>query len=304
MPTNDCTDSKNLTFSQRCGYEELPTPLKLEEVDEKARLMLLYNLYGAVEEFTNAEYAQWDPSIKTIKEPWKDILRSVHVEVFEESIDTMGPFFSAETSNDLGSTNNFVEKYKNYVLTSPFNKLFDLFEHIMRHQKCPHEFINDVARTFEKSRLAYVIDKGPPPTIMPAATEGEGRAILDAMKQLCDAKLQGAEEHLRKASDNINKGLWEDGIRESIHAVESVALQLTESGKFSVALKKLKEKIHLHPALEIGLSKLYGYASDEVRHSKRDEKKALVERDEAVLMFGTCASFASYLSRKYQSLDK
>ena len=51
------------------------------------------------------------------------------------------------------------------------------------------------------------------------------------------------------------------------------------------------------------LLKLYGYTSNEegIRHSLIDEGQANVGMDEAIFMLGACASFSSYLLRKYKA---
>ena len=49
MSNGDAIDRRNLTFSQAHGYEELPQPLKLEELSDKARTKLWSLLYDQVE---------------------------------------------------------------------------------------------------------------------------------------------------------------------------------------------------------------------------------------------------------------
>ena len=175
----------------------------------------------------------------------------------------------------------------------------------MRHSECPPSFINEVAETFNQCHFAYVVCKDPPVTILPAITEAEGKRILEALKQLHDNGLLGAETHLRNASDFINQGKYADSIHESINSVESVARKLDPNSPNSLdkALKTLQEKNPLHPALKKGLQSLYGYTSDEegIRHPLMDDNQANVGIDEAVFMLGACASFSSYLLRKYKA---
>ena len=80
--------------------------------------------------------------------------------------------------------------------------------------------------TFADSRLAYTLEVGPPPTIVPAATPEEGAAVVKSLQLLRQAGLNGSAAHLRKASECINEGDWAGSVRESIHAVESVARKL------------------------------------------------------------------------------
>ena len=91
------------------------------------------------------------------------------------------------------------------------------------------------------------------------------------------------------------------------NAVESVARTIDpEAGKtLGPALKSLeKEGVLNHRALQDGFSKLYGYTSNEngIRHALLDEGAADVDLDEAVFMFGACASFAAYLVNRHKQL--
>ena len=57
-----------------------------------------------------------------------------------------------------------------------------------------------------------------------------------------------------------------------------------------------------HKALKQAFSKLYGYTNDAegIRHSLLDKDSPDVDLDEAMFMFGACASFAAYLVNKHR----
>ena len=163
-------------------------------------------------------------------------------------------------------------------------------------------FASRMKHVFSRCRLAYTIDEGQPPTIVPAVTPEEGIAVVEALQTLRDAGLDGASSHLRNASECVNAGDWAGSVRESIHAVESVARQLDPDASKTLgpALTSLEKRGTLHPALMDAFNKLYGYASDEqgVRHALLDRPDHNVGMDEALFMLSACASFASYLWRK------
>lgn len=71
---------------------------------------------------------------------------------------------------------------------------------------------------------------------------------------------------------------------------------------FEPAMRWSERAGGLHLALKRAFSKLYGYTSDEqgIRHALIDNPQANVGQDEAVFMFGACASFSSYLARKHR----
>ena len=112
---------------------------------------------------------------------------------------------------------------------------------------------------------------------------------------------EGARSHLRKSAECIKNGSLAESVRESIHAVESVARSLDAGAATSLkpALNALSQKVALHGAFKKGIENLYGYTSDEdgIRHALLEEQ-ANVDIDDAVFMFGACTSFAAYLVNK------
>lgn len=270
-------NSRPLTFSQAQGYEPIPGPLALGTISVEARNKLWSLLY---------EYARRADGGGLIF-AWERILLALHINFLGRPSDEFSPWLD-----------DFVAEYKvRFLQTEPFNSVFDILETIMRHGKCPSSFIDDTAAIFEECRLAYFVDKGTL-TILPAATPDEGAAISNALQDVRTAGLQGAETHLRESGRLINAGDWAGSVRESIHAVESVARRIAPNARnLSPALNKMGE---LHPALKNAFSNLYGYTSDEqgVRHALLDEAESPAQQDEAVFMLGACASFVSYTLRK------
>ena len=283
MSGENALDPRNLTFSQAYGYEELPQPLKLGEITDRARTGIWSLLYYFVSSESVYGYVEGN---------WKNILTFLHVGYYGRALDEFD-----------SSLKNFVRVYKSIFMQDRFNELFDLLLAIMCSPECPQEYILAVADVFKKFRMAYVVDVGPPPTIYPAATKEEGEAILEATAELGSAGLSGAMNHLRKAADCINQGDPPGAVRESIHAVESTARTFDPSAKtLEPALRSLEEAGGLHPALKQAFSNLYGFTSDEqgIRHALIENPQANVGQDEAVFMLGACASFSSYLARKHR----
>lgn len=281
-------DPRNLTFSQAQGYEELPGPLKLEELPEEARIQIWNVFYH----FINATKKYGSYSSVYVGGVWVPILRAKHASHDNRPLDEWNNSFEHQRQRIRGS----VEKL-------PFNQVFDLIQFVIRHPQCPREFVVMMKEVFATSRLAYTIDVAKPPTIIPAVTDAEGKTVVDAMQTLRSASLDGSAAHLRNAAECINGSDWAGSIRESINAVESVARRLDPkaSKELGPALASLDKHNALHPALKGAFAKLYGYTSDEqgIRHALLDQSSANVGMDEAVFMLGACASFASYLSRKH-----
>ncbi len=285
---NTDRDRQQLTFSQAQGYEELPTPLRLEELPSSARIHIWNVFYSSIKSSSRLDFFH-TPIIGGV---WGVILRDKYQFFDNLPMD--------EWSEGL---QDHAQALRNSIERLPFNRVFDLIQFVIRHPKCPHEFIGELEAAFAFSRLAYAIDVANPPTIIPAVTDAEGKAVIDSIRTLDEAGLGGSASHLRSAVECIRLKDWAGSIRESIHAVESVARQLDSkaSGTLGPALESLEKRQTLHPALKDAFSKLYGYTSNEqgIRHALLDQSNANVGMDEAVFMLGACASFASYLWRRH-----
>ena len=277
----------DLSFSQAWGYEEI-RPMDLEELPPEARTAIWNVFFVHVRDSSARDFNDdlW------IHDAWADILKAKHCHFDHLRIDDWNPEFSS-ICKDL----------QQYVEEQPFNRVFDLIQFVLRHRACPRSFTEETMALFRRCRLAYVVDIGPPPTIIPAVTPEEGNTVVDAAETLRRVGLNGSALHLGKASECLNRGDWAGSVRESIHAVESVARQLDPEAARTLgpALKSLERHRMLHPALKKAFSELYGYTSDEqgIRHALLDRTDAQVRKEEALFMLGACASFAGYLSRKH-----
>ena len=282
---NQERDRKGLTFSQADGLEPIPEPLKLGELSQEARNLIWREFLESIgEAAVRSEFAS-----AKLDSRWDKILYDWHVEVLHKPAD--------EFSSDLSGARRIV---KADIYGAKWNKVFDFLEFVMRRPTCPHRFSNRINWFLRKSRAAYLVVPDPP-TIMPRATEQEGDAIVEALTTLDSAGLGGARAHLLQAGERLNAGDYADAVRESVHAVESVARKLDPkaSDNLAPALKALQQHTAVHPALKEGFSRIYGYTSDKggIRHALLEDE-AQVDLEDAVFMIGACASFTSYLVGK------
>ena len=293
MSDANALDPRKLTVSQAYGYEELPRPLKLEELSKEFRLKIWNLLYEHIRfEFEYGDLQIYDD--EHLVNPWRNILRTLHVDFLER------PIHALEEMNNRLELRRFVQEYYPFLMREPFSSVFNLLIMVVRHEECPKDFITSASSLFVTCRLAYVLDVQSPPTIYPAVTVEEGQALLQAAAELRSVGLTSAVTHLRLASDCVSQGNYAGAVRESIHSVESTARQFDPSAKtLEPALKALERTGALHPALKKAFSNLYGYTSDEqgIRHALIDNPQPNVGQDEAVFMLGACASFSSYLAR-------
>jgi hypothetical protein len=94
----------------------------------------------------------------------------------------------------------------------------------LRQEECPID-PSDVQDALETSGAAYrLLDDGA--TIVPITTEAERQTLNWAFSDLAASEFHGGRAHLRKAAQLLTAGKSADSIRESIHAVESVARRL------------------------------------------------------------------------------
>ena len=189
-----------------------------------------------------------------------------------------------------------------------YDKVITLVEFILRHNLCPKKLQNDLENAFKEVPLAYTVQTvNGLPTIVPRSSEESGTATQQAIETIEQKGPAGAKTHLRDAAEAINEQRYADAVRESIHAVESVARTIDpKAGKtLGPALRSLKAAGVLnHRALQEAFSRLYRYTSDEngIRHALLDEGAPDVDLDDAVFMFGACASFAAYLVNRHKQL--
>ena len=281
-------DPRYISFSQAQGYEPLPQALQLEELSERSRVALWNVIYEVSD--VSVQYE------KLFSQGMDSVLHAMHTDFFWQPLNSWHGSYDMLTS------------LQPFLMSKPLNKVFDLLTFIMRHRQAPKRLINHIAETFERHQLAYLVDKTPPATIYPIGIHEEGRAIVDALSQLRSAGYSAAHGHLQQSVGHINQQDWAGSVRESINAVESVARQIAPDAKtLGEALKLLQRRGLLkHTALQNGFSNLYGYTNDEqgIRHPLLDKPAADVGQDEALFMFGACASFASYLSRKQTALSE
>ena len=283
--------SDHHTFSQRHGYEPLPRPMQLEEISEDLR---------------------------------REIFNAVRV-LFLRTKNSFGYFVNDEArfiERIFGEFSEFTEdkidnKYENIsdwasrtISYDKFNRVLDFLEIVMNDDYDTVHFSTRIGELFEQHGAAYRLNTSQRPyQFFPCSSKEQGDATQTAIETLRGDNMLGASTHLRQAAEHINARRYGNSIADSIHAVESVARHIDPklSKALGPALKSIQDAGLLkHPALKGAFSKLYGYTSDEqgIRHALIDQATADVGLDEAMFMFGACASFAAYLANKHQQAQR
>lgn len=267
-----------IPFSQRTGLSPIPPQLKIGEVSGDFRRLIDHALDNEIlrNRVVGSRYYR-------INNTWLDVARDFNVRVLR--------IRSSETSDESSKFKNITELI---TFESKIGPLFDMIEFFYRHAKCSRQLKLDLANAFVEAKAAYRIVDG---QIVAIGTEEQATAFVAALENSSAAGAAGARQHLIAAGVALRNGLWADSIRESIHAVESVAKTIEPSATtLGPALKALEKRGYIHPSLKAGFEKLYGYTNDEsgIRHAIL-EAEVKVDETDALFMLGACASFVSYL---------
>jgi len=267
-----------IPFSQRTGHAAIPPQLKIGEISQELRRFLHYAILKDLEADTRDGYSE-----PYLDDRWSLIARDMWVRVAKQPADSFPGY--TWTRNYIKAT----------IEGGPLPEAFDLVEFIVRHKNFEAEPRDEVAQAFVDARSAYRLYNK---AIVVVGTEEQAAAFAKAIADAEGRSATGARKHLIDAGALLRKGDWAGSVRDSIHAVESVAVLLTPTeNTLGAALKVLDKQGHLHGSLKAAFDKLYGYSSDQegVRHALVFDGEANVDETDALFMLGACASFVSYL---------
>ena len=283
----------NLPFSQRYNYEPLPEPMRLEQLSNDLRR----EIWNAIRSLL----------LEGRKEYMSYYFSAQHKRFIER---VLGKFHKLSEDEITTSYQEVLVSFKEIVVDGPFNRVLDLVEIILNDIEFREDLVYEMGDLFELHHAPYWLDASQEPyRFHPRSSVEQGQAAQQAIQLLQENKMDGATAHLGQASEHINQGQYADSVSDSIAAVESVARKIDPKANrtLSPALDSLEQAgVVKHPALKMAYSKLYGYTSDEegIRHALIDKSEANVGLDEAVFMYGACASFAAYLACKQRVLEQ
>ena len=304
MTHENDNDFYKLTFSQREGKVSLPEPMRLEYIPQKFRQEIWSRLNLEIHNSSNGEHDDFrgvfyyggefttEDNLERVIYLYKyRILEQFHDDIERHGPEACGKFL------------------KEFIRLRDSHEVLTLIEFVLRNEYCSERLRKSLVSAFDQSPIAYFVDdKGGLPTIMPRPSSEAGEATKQAIETIRESGMDGATTHLRQAVEHINAQQYADSIADSISAVESVAriIDPKASKTLGPALTSLVNTgVIKHSALKEAFSKLYGYTSNEqgIRHPLLDKDSPDVGLDEAIFMFGACASFAAYLTNKYRQAE-
>ena len=181
---------------------------------------------------------------------------------------------------------DFIERYLKICDDATFDKMQAEFNAILEDEVSAYRILDGL--------------------VVPITNKSEMGSISDAM----NTPFAACSIHIAKALElfaNREKPDYENSIKESISAVESICSEITgiegAQATLGKTIKKLKDVgMHIHPAMENAFTSLYGYTSDEggIRHGSIDFVEAPSE--DAKFMLITCSAFVNYLVEKWSKI--
>lgn len=283
----------NLSFSQRYGYEPLPEPMKLEQLSANLRRVLCDVIHADLECFVTKT-----GFLKEFDSEGLRLVQRVFGSYFEET-----EYYIANITGESQYYEWVMNNVQSVMIKEKFYKTLNFIEYFVANVEDSQATGEIVASLFKEHGACYRLNLHTEHYwFYPISCQEHGESIENSLQTLHEHKRFAASKHLRDACEHINQKQYSDAISDSIHAVESVARQINpESKTLAEALKSLENsEIYIHRTLKNACLKLYGYTCQEngIRHPLIDSETANVGEEEALFMFGACASFAAFLTQK------
>ena len=284
MTDDPYAERRRLTFEEAEGVEPLPSQLQLKEISQHLRAVLWQVVHQYLEKATKHSSMGGHP---WLDDEWFTILQANHVRRKHGMIDDL-----------KNIAKDRILHVKEIISKGEYHEIFGFLQFVLRLRNVPYRFPGRIDSALEVGRAAYRVLDGN--TIIPISSEVERATLQRAFSDLAASEFQGARSHLRAAGSELTEGNYAPSVRESVHAVESVARVLAPSGMLKEALATLEKSAVIHPALKSGFTSIYGYTNDAkgIRHPLVDDATAKVDEADALFMIGACASFVSYMIHK------
>jgi hypothetical protein len=286
--TDEPLDRTKVSFAEAEGQPRYPAILKWGELDQRIRSGLWNAFYRTTAKLiSEAGYGGYE-----LDEPALSWFLSEHIDCRYR--------FADEFQYQFDSDGEFYERWKSLFSKGSYIDIFGTLTFLLRSDYCPEGFPENVAYAIDRPFSPYrlIIQSS---TFVPVADEQQAQSLKANVAEIFNSRFFGAKTHLQAAFDALNRGDYRGVVRESIHAVESAARDVTgdPNAVLSRALNKL-DRDHFHPALRGAFEKLYAYSSDEkgIRHALVFEENDNVGLPEALFFVSACASFIAYIKLK------
>jgi len=196
----------------------------------------------------------------------------------------------------------YLDQIKDKFFSIEWYEVYDFIEFVIFKAKDSNfreDFCKKLNKIFKEEKVPCQIINN---LVTPLVSEIEAKEVELALN-VADL-YQPVRNHLEKALKHYSKRPQADylnSIKESISALESLARIILEDPK--ATLGDLTKKLSVRSAFQQGISKLYGWTSDEggIRHSETKEKISSGE-EEARLMLVLSSAFVNYIISKQKNV--
>lgn len=267
-------------FSQRKGLKPVKKVIQIDFMDRDLRI----GLWNALTLFYWNKVSGYD-----VPKSIQILIKILWLYYFKEPIDT------------LGGWSHTYNKIRDYFFHCEWFEVYDFIEFIANNypeDETNQKFMNFCNSILERELSAYRFVGG---KITQITSEVEISEIEEALA----SPFKAVNIHLKSALDLLSDRKspdYRNSIKESISAVEAICKLIAKDEKAALAqtLRKIEEKLPLHPALKKAFESLYGYTSDAegIRHALLDEPNLSFE--DAKFMLVSCSAFINYLISKAQ----
>jgi hypothetical protein len=275
-------------FSERIGKKEPRNAIQLDSMDD----MLRNSLWNVLNVYIFERLLREDSNYLNSSR-FNNLFHGIWFNFLKEPTDQI-------PSNKFA----LVDAMRKRFFAWDYLEVYDFIDFLIQGEddSLPYDYvISGINLVLERELSGYrVINK----LLTPITSETEVIEIENAFKNTANnKKYKGAGIHLNaalnKLSDRQNPD-YRNSIKESICAIESICKDITNNKKadLALAIKELKRTIQVHPALEQGFLKIYGYTSDGdgIRHALTDEPN--LGQEDALFMLVASSAFINYLIAK------
>lgn len=279
-----------MKFSERYGYKNVREIVQIDSMDEPLRNALWSLLKIFVWDNVHAStgmYRGYYLSSHSNKEI-ETLCNRLWFGYFKKPLDQLDDDW-----------NKVYAQLRRHFFEFEWYEVYDFIEFVANNYdryQFKDNFIEACNRSLEKEVSAYrFVDD-----LIARITEQQ--EVEEIEQALSEAR--GPEQtHLRRALELLSSREspdYRNSIKESISAVESLAATMTgaDKGTLGQLIKKLEDKVGLHPALKTAFSSLYGYTSDEggIRHALMEAES--IRFEDAKFFLVVCSAFINFVKTK------
>ncbi len=284
---------KNLNFSQRYGYEDLPEPMHVGQISDGLRR----KIWNIVRE-----------KLLSFEEPlpvsagYVDFGRRGHA--FIERV--LGEFYEKPVDEITAVSKDYLPDFKKIILQAECNRFLDFLE-IIGNDEDGKILAEKIQNLFEEHAASYRLDNtGRRWQFFPCSSAEQGKVVQKAQQNLQVGGLQDVLAGLHVAADHIKTGNYDDSIAKCLNVVETAAKQIApkKSSDLEDALQSILQSGILAgeaSVLKKAIVALFGYASQlkDGRHGA-GTNAPIAGQQEALFVYSICVVFADYLAAKHR----